>query len=474
MRRAKDDVLTHIITVENKAKFITVSCENILAVGEVSALKVVVSPITCDQEVEYNIYDQEIISISNNEITALKEGFTTVEVISKSDKNVKTKFDVLVQNENEEYYDSNIAYDIQNINGVQLDTTNFQALLNALSTKVMGSLVGVEKYQMEKGKKTMTDFGSGIIYRRDAILKDGTEIKNVTYTDEIEDFSTYRYYIITTRNLVQKTEQVKVYLGENIGSLNANIIEYDDKVDLAVLTIESMHYFATATLGDSSKAEQGEFILSIGNSNGKEYFRTSTFGVISHTKRYISTDTDGDNSSDWDSEYIQHDATINSGDNGGAIINMKGEVIGINSTKIISFLNYIKCMSLAIPSNLVKEIVDMLEVGIKPQRAILGVTMIEVKAFYTNKDKYLLVYPEMKVIPDGLEYGFFISEVTPGGVAYMANVQAGDILLEFNGITTKFSYLLRAELGKFIIGSGEKAYLKVLRNGEILTLEVVF
>ena len=476
IRRIEDNVITHYITVINDPKIISVSGKTILKVGETTKLDVIVSPLSSNQELEVNVYDKDIISVSETyELTALKEGLSTIEFISKTNPDVRTKFNVIVQNEEEVFYEPDVKYNEENVD-VSLNTDYYYGMLDALTKKVINTVVGVEKYILSNNKKVLSDFGSGIIYRRDAILKDGTIITNITDLNELDvtDILTFKYYVISTRNLVQNSDQIKIYLGDNISSCNGTIIEYDDKIDLAVLTFESLYYFNTAKLGDSTKVEQGEFILSIGNSNGKDYFRSATFGVVSHTKRYIATDTDGDEVSDWDSEYIQHDATINSGDNGGAIVNMKGEIIGINSTKLVSTRVPLNCMSFAIPSNLTKEIVAMLEVGNKPQRALLGVSIIDVRAFYSNKEAYIMTYPEMKNIPDVLEYGFYVSEVTPGGVAHMANVLPGDVILEFNGVTTKFSYQMRAELGKFIIGSGEKAYLKVFRNGQIVTLEVVF
>lgn len=476
IRRIEDNVITHYITVINDPKIISVSGKTILKVGETTKLDVIVSPLSSNQELEVNVYDKDIISVSETyELTALKEGLSTIEFVSKTNPDVRAKFNVIVQNEEEVFYEPDVKYNEENVD-VSLNTDYYYGMLDALTKKVINTVVGVEKYILSNNKKVLSDFGSGIIYRRDAILKDGTIITNIADLNELDvtDILTFKYYVISTRNLVQNSDQIKIYLGENISSCNGTIIEYDDKIDLAVLTFESLYYFNTAKLGDSTKVEQGEFILSIGNSNGKDYFRSATFGVVSHTKRYIATDTDGDEVSDWDSEYIQHDATINSGDNGGAIVNMKGEIIGINSTKLVSTRVPLNCMSFAIPSNLTKEIVAMLEVGNKPQRALLGVSIIDVRAFYSNKEAYIMTYPEMKNIPDGLEYGFYVSEVTPGGVAHMANVLPGDVILEFNGVTTKFSYQMRAELGKFIIGSGEKAYLKVFRNGQIVTLEVVF
>ena len=242
-------------------------------------------------------------------------------------------------------------------------------------------------------------------------------------------------------------------------------------MDLAVLKFESKFYFPTAKIGDSESVEKGEFIISVGHGTGKEYFKSSTFGVISSGKRYVNTDTNGDGLNDWDSEYIQHDASINESDSGGAIVNLKGEVIGINSTKI-SNLVY-NNMSFAIPINVVMEIVKQLEVGQRPKRATLGVQILDISGYWQDPEVYQEQYPGIN-IPKHIRYGFYISVVDKGGVADKANVKVGDIILEFNHVETRYSYQVRAELGKFIIGSGQVAEMKVYRNGEVITLYCEF
>ena len=248
-------------------------------------------------------------------------------------------------------------------------------------------------------------------------------------------------------------------------------MQYDDKIDLAVLKFESKIYFPVAKIGDSDAIEKGEFIVSIGNGTSKQYYHSSSFGVISAVKRYINTDTNGDGLNDWDSEYIQHDASINECDSGGAIINLKGEIIGINSTKIssLTFNN----MAFAIPIKAVMEIVKQLEVGHRPQRATLGVQILDISAYWQSPDIYQAEYPGIN-IPEHIRFGFYINVVDKGGVADKAKVQVGDIMLEFNHVEIRYSYQVRAELGKFLIGSGQIAEIKVYRNGEIITLYCEF
>jgi serine protease Do len=300
---------------------------------------------------------------------------------------------------------------------------------------------------------------------------DGSCTQNTTTLVNSENVKEFEYYVITNKHLVQQYNNINVYLGEEIGEVPATVIEYDDKIDLAVLKFRSRYFFPVCKIGNSKETEKGEFIVSIGNGQGKELFKSYTFGVVSGVQRYVSTDTDGDGVSDWDSEYIQHDAALNECDSGGAIINMKGEIIGINSTKISS--SKYNNMSFAIPINLVMEIVSQLEQGIRPKRATLGVSIIDVTAYHQNTQYYQQVYPNM-IISKDIKYGFYVTEVDDSGVAYKAGVQPGDIIVMLNNVELKYSYQVRAELGKFIIGSGDIAEMVVIRNNERVTLYIVF
>ena len=335
-------------------------------------------------------------------------------------------------------------------------------------------MVGITTYVMNKNRVVESDFGSGVIYKMNVIYNDNTIQQNVTEVSQIQDIDnikTFEYYVITNRHIIYDKYKSKIYLGEGENEIDAKLIQYDDKIDLAVLKFESKIYFPVAKLGDSDNINNGEFIISIGHGTGKKYYKSSTFGVISSTKRYVNTDTDLDGVNDWDSEYIQHDASINESDSGGALLNLKGEVIGINSTKIstITFNN----MSFAIPINTVMEIVKQLEVGQRPKRATLGVQILDISGYWQSPEIYQELYPGIN-IPDHIKHGFYINVVDKGGVAYKAKVQPGDIMLEFNHVEIRYSYQVRAELGKFLIGSGQVAEIKVYRNGEVITLYCEF
>ena len=478
------DIIEYVIYISNKPKYIDVKCDNILKPNDESELEIVVSPINASQEVEYEISDNTIIKIENNKVIALKEGYADLKIKSKVNKEVSTNIGFIVQNSDEIEYEDQIQFQYEEDNTIKIDSTNIGKEINALVQNVENCFVGIEQYT----KSNMTDFGGGILYKRNAILEDDTVLEDVGFSDLSSNIKYFEYYVITTRNLVKDASKLKIYLGEEYDTINADLVQYDPKVDLSLLKFNTCYYLPLAKLADSDTIKQGEFVISLNNSNGKDYFKSVTYGIISHTKRYIATDTDDDQTSDWDSEFIQHDASINSenakkvvytsGDiynyiNGGALFNLKGELIGLDSMKISATDATVNNMSLSIPSNLIVDITNILITGVQPQRPLLGVTILDVSAYYKNKEYYNSTYENLR-IPDGLEYGFYINEIVEGGVAYLANAQVGDILIKFNGVETRYSYIIRAELGKFIIGSGDTAEIVVLRNGEEVTLTVTF
>jgi len=146
-------------------------------------------------------------------------------------------------------------------------------------------------------------------------------------------------------------------------------------------------------------------------------------------------------------------------------------VIGINSTKISDIR--VDNMGFAIPSNLVLNIVSLLEQGIRPQRAKIGVTIVSVKAILMNPDRYSDPSTYNYTLPEGITYGMVVFEVNEG-VAKDAGILKYDIIQEFNGVQTNFSYEIRSEISKFMLGSGDTAEVKVYRDSSVVTLTFVF
>lgn len=459
----------YLIVVLGGEPEITATAKQSLTINEQTQIQTVVYPLLSEQTVSFSSTDTNVITVNNNGVvTAVSEGVARV-IIESTSLNVTKELTFIVIGEDELYY-STIINTIIN-NSVDDDNTLTSGLLNGVYNYNISSLIGVSSYYDRNSGISSPVFGSGIIYKMNIHYLDGEIKENVTTITAENNIKEFEYYVITNRHLVYNANKVKIFIGNEYDEIEAEVLASDTKIDLSVLKFKSKFYFPIANIGDSDDIEKGEFILSIGNGISKDHYRSSTFGVISATKRYIKTDTDNDNVSDWDSEFIQHDASINEGDSGGAIMNLDGEIIGINSTKISS-LKY-NNMSFAIPINLVMEIVEQLEKGIVPQRPLLGVSILDLLMFSEDPDYYEQLYPEIEV-PEGLKYGFYVTEINKGSVSERAGVQIGDIIVGFNGVELKYSYQLRLELGKFLIGSNQVAKMVVIRNGEYITLDVIF
>lgn len=457
---------TYLVEVNDNIVDIVIECSQRLIVGESTKIKTTVYPLSKNQEVTFDC-NSDILNIENDgTVHAITSGVCNVAVSSIADKSFKKELTFIVLDKEEEYYEKIIETIIKNLES-EKDLNKDEDVIKPVIEKNINSLIGVSGYSEEL--KT-SNFASGIVYKMNIIFLDGTTLDDVKEIKDYKNIKHFEYYALTNRHIVEGRTNLNVYLGNNKYE-NCEVVQYDDKIDLAVIKFKSIYYLQVATIGDSSSLDKGEFIISIGNGKGIEYFRTTNFGILSSDSRYISVDTDNDNVSDWDSEYLQHDASLNEGDSGGAILNLKGEIIGINTTKISNY-KY-NNMSFAIPINLAMNLAKTLEKGIKPERLILGIQIIDVSKYRLNKEHYLSQYPNIK-IPDDLRYGFYITNITEGGFAYKANMQVGDIIIKFNEINLKYTYELRSELGKYLKDSGDKATVVVLRDGKEEVLNVTF
>ncbi len=186
---------------------------------------------------------------------------------------------------------------------------------------------------------TTIDTGSGVIVKR---VDEGS--------------SGYQYYVVTNRHVVYSTKmgnkQIKVYLGPDKGYTDASLVQYDTKVDLALLSFHSPYLLNVATI-NTTTPKVGAFAIAIGSPYDLEaYFNTVTVGSISSSKRlYIEEDVSG---REVNNEYLQHCAAINSGNSGGGLFNIYGELIGINTWKVVGELSdNIEGLCFSIPSSVV-------------------------------------------------------------------------------------------------------------------------
>ena len=351
---------------------------------------------------------------------------------------------------------------------VTIDLEEFEDLITASCEKASPSVIGVSNYEKSFATYTLSSVGSGVIYSCEVLMKDGTKTTDYKSTFDSSEVSEYLYKAVTNRHVIESDalNKIKVFIGDDNQKVDATVLGYDDKVDLAVISFSYYKFIQPIEFADSEKVQKGNFAIAIGNPGGYEFYGTSTFGIISSPKRYMSDDTNGDGVNDWDSEYIQHDVAINPGSSGGALVNIKGELIGINTLKIID--DEVDNMGFAIPSNLVKELISYLEEGRKVPRYTLGISVYEILNLLNKEDYQEGSLPDI-LVPEAINYGLFVNAVDAGGIAF-SHLQYGDIILEINGIKIKKTQEFRAVLGKVI--DDESITLLIYRNEEYQNVDI--
>jgi serine protease Do len=250
-------------------------------------------------------------------------------------------------------------------------------------------------------------------------------------------------HIVTNNHVVENADKIKVILKDQ-KEFEAEIVGRDEKTDLALIKINSGNDLPVARIGDSDALKVGQWVLAIGSPFGLE--QTITAGIVSAKGRVIGSGPYDD--------FIQTDASINPGNSGGPLVNMNGEVVGINTIIIAGGQG----IGFAIPINLGKGIVDQLKKHGDVTRGWLGVTIQDVPA---ELAEYL-------GIKDGK--GVLVSDVIEGDPADKAGIKPKDIITEINGEKVESSRsLLKIVAG---IGVGDIAKIKVLRDGREKTINV--
>ena len=235
-------------------------------------------------------------------------------------------------------------------------------------------------------------------------------------------------YVVTNNHVVAGAEEVEVDLNDD-KRLKAKVLGTDALTDLAVLEIDGSDIDVIANLGSSGDLSVGETVFAIGNPLGLEFSGSVTKGIISGLDRSIEVDTDGDNRPDWITEVIQTDAAINPGNSGGALINIDGEVIGINSMKIAQ--SAVEGIGFSIPMDAALPVMEQLETNGEVARPFIGITTVPV-------NQVPLQYQDRVGLPEDSEGGMVIADVQAGSPADKAGLQQFDVITKINGheITT--------------------------------------
>jgi Do/DeqQ family serine protease len=263
-------------------------------------------------------------------------------------------------------------------------------------------------------------------------------------------------YIVTNNHVIENASEIEVILNDN-SKYAAKVVGTDPSTDIAVLKIEGSN-FPAIPIGNSDDLKIGEWVLAVGNPFNLT--STVTAGIVSAKARNINLLSERNSKEVVPIEsFIQTDAAVNPGNSGGALVNTRGELIGIN-TAIASQTGSYSGYSFAVPVNLVDKVMrDLIDFGIV-QRGYLGVQIADVSQEIKEKNKL----PDLK--------GVFIAKVVEGGSADKAGLKDGDVVLKIGSKEVNSVAALQEEIGKR--RPGDKVTLSVRqKDGDIITKDLV-
>ncbi|MSR09415.1 MAG: Do family serine endopeptidase [Gammaproteobacteria bacterium] len=249
-------------------------------------------------------------------------------------------------------------------------------------------------------------------------------------------------YILTNNHVVENAEEIEIVLTDN-RSLKAKVVGSDPGTDIALLQVENPKGLVQMKLGNSDQVQVGDFVLAIGNPFGLQH--TVTSGIVSALGR------SGINPDGYE-DFIQTDASINPGNSGGALVNLRGELVGINSA-IFSNSGGNIGIGFAIPVNIAKSIMNQILQFGEVKRGLLGVSIAD---FNAESAKAFGI--------EGTAEGALVQEVADGSAAGKAGIEVGDVILSVDGQRIKSASDLRNAVG--LKRSGDSVRVEVLRDGK--------
>ncbi|MEG2321944.1 MAG: trypsin-like peptidase domain-containing protein [Bacilli bacterium] len=297
--------------------------------------------------------------------------------------------------------------------------------------KVYDSVVTVQSYS-----DSLSAIGTGFVYK-------------------IDD----KYgYILTNNHVISDAKTIKIN-NTHDELVDATVLGSDEFADLAVLRIDKKYAIQVASFGDSTKLEIGDTVFTVGTPISLSYKGSVTKGIISGTNRTVSVDLK--NGGDFMMEVLQTNAAINPGNSGGPLVNINGEVVGINTLKLVQ--DEIEGMGFSIPIEMATSVLDRLEKGEKIKRPLIGIASVN------TTDPYAL-YRNNIYLDKDYEVGIVVAQVEDNSTASQAGFKKGDVILKINDIVIKDTAHFRYVLYKYSVGDTIK--IEYERNGETKTVDV--
>lgn len=326
--------------------------------------------------------------------------------------------------------------------GASLDiTTDVTKAVEAASDAV----VGVSNLQaggdfFSQSQEQAVGTGSGVIYKSEGDVA----------------------YVVTNQHVIDGASGIEVTLA-NGTKVEAELVGSDIWTDLAVLRMSNEKVQDVVELGDSDALKRGEAVIAIGNPLGLEFSGSVTSGVVSGTDRAVPIDLNGDGTEDWQAEVLQTDAAINPGNSGGALVNLAGQLIGINSMKIAT--SQVEGIGFSIPINSALPVIKQLEATGEMVRPAMGITLMDLAQVPSTYREDTLNLPE------DITAGVVVSSVVEGSAAAEAGMRQYDVVVEMDGQEIRDIIDLRKHLynEKQI---GDMLEVTAYRDGELLEFEL--
>ncbi len=299
--------------------------------------------------------------------------------------------------------------------------------------KVKDSVVVIETYQ----KNTLAGTGTGFVY------------------DSDDEYG----YIMTNHHVIEGAETINITFSDD-SETTAKVVGSDEYADIAVLKVDKSSIKSVATIGKSSDVKVGDTVFTIGSPMGKDYRGTVTRGILSGKDRMVSVSISG-SSADWIMNVMQTDAAINPGNSGGPLCNANGEVIGINSMKIVQ--TTIEGIGFAIPIEDAVNYANSLREDGKISRPYIGVSMLNASSTMQ------LAYAGIRLDKDITE-GVVVVDVEKNSAGSKAGLQSEDVIIKVGD--NKVSDVAEFRYQLYSHKVGETISITVIRNGKTVDLKV--
>ncbi|MDD3382381.1 MAG: trypsin-like peptidase domain-containing protein [Bacilli bacterium] len=311
----QNDTASYILNIQEKINpYITITGKQSLRVGESATLTATVSNLE-NTSVVWETSNQAVVTVSTSgEISGISTGAATVTARSYFNTSVLKSVTIFVGNfDNEQDLIINeIINETYTVSG-DIDLLSLSDRITTVVSNNKDAVLGVSNYQYTIFPPVMLNrvgVGSGVIYDKE-ILTEG-----------------FQYTLLTNYHVIEDADVIKIYFGEDETEIEIDeVVKSSVGFDLAILKFTSTKDLPKLNFGNQATIKQGDFVIAMGNPVGYEYYDSVTLGIVSFNERNM----DGE-----DSVFIQHDAAINPGNSGGPLFNIYGDIIGINTLKIVT------------------------------------------------------------------------------------------------------------------------------------------